>query len=141
MPDLIKKLSNLPNLMYAIVGAVIVLGSIAGGAFFMEDRYANAEQTVKSMIMLQQSVEKTNVKIDMHAMQQRIDALQQQIWKMEDRYNTTDPMAMPTDDRARYRALQKAKADVEYQLRTAEANLAPSAPSAPSTPRTIDGGN
>lgn len=123
MTTLIQKLSNIPNLVYAIVGALIVLGSIAGGAFFMEDRYANAEQTVKSMIMLQQSVEKTNSKIDMHAMQQRIDALQQQMWKIEDRTGTVNPMDMPVKERERYRALLAQKVKLEQQLRIMERSI------------------
>lgn len=123
MTTLRQKLSNIPNLVYGIVGAIIVLGSIAGGAFLLDDRYAHAEQTVKSMIMLQQSVEKTNAKIDLHAMQQQIDATQQQMWKIEDRTGTTDPMAMPIKERERYRALAAQKDTLSSRLKAMEASI------------------
>lgn len=128
------KLSNVPNLVYGLIGAVVVLGSVAGGALFMDDRHANAEQTVKSMIMLQKSIQKTNTKIDMHAMQQRIDGIQAQLWKIEDRTGTTDPVAMPVKERERYRALTAQKLKLERELKATEAAL-----KAPGQPEVLEG--
>jgi hypothetical protein len=133
MGNLWQKITSIPNLVYGIVGAVIVLGSITGGAFFMEDRYANAEQTVKSMQMLQMSIQKTNTKIDMHAMQQRINALDEQLWRIENRCHTRDVMAMPEAERDRYRRLKKQRDALERKLAIAEAAMK-TQPAAPTVP-------
>jgi uncharacterized membrane protein YccC len=128
-----QTLSNYPQAVMAVVGAVVLLGSAVGGFLFLDSRYANAEQSVKTMQMLQMSIQTTNVKIDAHTMAQRIDALEQQMWKIEDRHNTDDPMAMPPADRARYRKLAKQRKALERQLAVMEAEML----KPPSKPRVV----
>lgn len=125
---------NYPQAVMAVVGAVVLLGSAVGGFLFLDDRYANAEESVKTMQMMQQSIQSTNVKIDMHTMAQRIDQLENQMWKIEDRCNTQDPMAMPIDDRERYRRLEAQRNTLERQLAVMEANI----PKPPKNPRIVE---
>jgi uncharacterized protein involved in exopolysaccharide biosynthesis len=125
---------NYPQAVMAVVGAVVLLGSAVGGFLFLDSRYARAEQSVKTMVMMQQSIQSTNVKIDMHTMAQRIDQLEAQMWKIEDRHDTQDPMAMPVNDRERYRRLKKQRDTLERQLAVMEANI----PKAPTNPHIVE---
>lgn len=129
-----QTLENYPQAVMAVIGAVVLLGSAVGGFLFIDSRYANAEQSVKTMQMLQHSIRTTNVKIDAHTMAQRRDAIEEQMWKIEDRHSTSDPMAMPQADRVRYRKLKKQRDTLERQLATMEGDML----KAPSSPRVVE---
>ena len=87
-----------------IVGAVIVLASITGGAYFLEDRYARSQE-----------VADVSQRLSVHVIQDQINFLQRQLWAMEDRCGN-DISRMTQDQRVRYREMQKQKADLERQL-------------------------
>jgi hypothetical protein len=116
---------NYPQAVMAVVGAVILLGSAVGGFLFIDGRYANAEQSIKTMQMLQQSIIKTNAKIDMESMQRRRDALDEQLWRIENRCGTTVVMQMPAAERDRYRRMKKQRDTLTIKLNAMEAMMAP----------------
>jgi hypothetical protein len=86
----------------AIIGAVIVIASLTGAAFFMEDRYAKAE-----------SLKKVNQRLDIKILQDQINFLQQQMWQLEDR---CQPKNMTYDQKVRYREMKERKIQLEKEL-------------------------
>lgn len=90
----------------SILSAVLLVGSFAGTAFFLEDRYAKADE-----------VRNTQQRLTVHIAQDRINFLQQQIWAMEDRVGN-DISRMTHDQRQRYREMKTEKARLEQLLRS-----------------------
>jgi len=87
-----------------IVAAAILVVSVSGGAYFLEDRYASSQE-----------VADVSQRLSVHTIQDQIKWLQQSIWAMEDRCGN-DPSRMTPDQRARYRQMVQQKADLERQL-------------------------
>ena len=81
------------NKVTTILGALILVVSITGGADFLEDRYAKAGD-----------LKNQDTRLTVHIAQDRINFLQQQIWAMEDRCGN-DPVRMTPDQRQRYREM------------------------------------
>jgi hypothetical protein len=89
-----------------IIAAVVLIVSVTGGAFFLEDRYAKAEE-----------LKNNKARLTVHIAQDRIQFLQQQIWALEDRAGTDERLMTP-DQRARYREMSTEKRRLENRLRT-----------------------
>ena len=66
-----------------IVGFLIALTTLVGTAFTVDNRYAKDEQVKK----VEQKVEKVEKRLDKKILKDRANALQERIWKLEDRYN------------------------------------------------------
>ena len=66
-----------------IVGFLIALTTLVGTAFTVDNRYAKDQQVKK----VEQKVEKVEKRLDKKILKDRANALQERIWKLEDRYN------------------------------------------------------
>ena len=93
------------NKVLSILGAIILVVSVTGAAYFLEDRYAKADD-----------LRDQDVRLTVHVAQDRINFLQQQIWAMEDRCGN-DPVRMTPDQRQRYREMLTEKKRLEDRLR------------------------
>ena len=87
-----------------IIAAIILVISVSGGAYFLEDRYASSQE-----------VADVGQRLSVHTIQDQIKWLQQSIWAMEDRCGN-DITRMTHDQRARYRQMRQQKSDLERQL-------------------------
>lgn len=92
----------------SIAGAVILLASATGAGFYLDDRYAKADL-----------VAKTNTRLDVHIIQDRIDFLNQEMWRIEDRCKTQNISEMPVDSKERYRHLKQERNSLEKKLEKA----------------------
>jgi len=119
----------------AIIGAVVLLGTVAGGVLYLDDRHAHSTDlnslesvtvhkitvvetaTAQTLQAIQTSIQKTNKRIDAHVVEQRIDGITQQMWNIENRCNTRDTMAMPEAERERYRVLRTERHRLEQKLK------------------------
>lgn len=119
----------------SIIGAVVVLGSVAGGVLYMDDRHAHTkalttlktttiksitlakDETKQTMQQIQTSIQQTNARITQHTLEDRINGITQQLWNIENRCDTTDVMAMPAGDRERYRRLVDERSRLELKLK------------------------
>ena len=90
----------------SIISAIALLASVSLAAFFLEDRYAKADD-----------LKNQNIRLTVHIAQDRIQFLQQQVWAMEDRCGK-DEAYMTSDQRARYREMKAEKERLEDRLRT-----------------------
>ena len=66
-----------------IVGFLIALTTLVGTAFTVDNRYAKDQQVKK----VEQKVQKVEKRLDVKILKDRANALQERIWKLEDRYN------------------------------------------------------
>jgi len=67
----------------AFVGFIIAISTLVGTAFTVDSRYAKDEQVKK----VEQKVQKVEKRLDMKILRDRANALQERVWKLEDRYN------------------------------------------------------
>jgi hypothetical protein len=105
------------------MGAVVVLGTATGGVLWMDDRHAHSkaitiaqQQTKATMLQIQTAITKTNQRITQNRIQDRITGITQQLWNIENRCNTQDPIAMPPGERERYRQLTVERTRLEREL-------------------------
>jgi len=87
-----------------IIGAIVLVVSVSGGAYFMEDRYASSQE-----------VADVSQRLSVHTIQDQIKWLQHSIWAMEDRCGN-DESRMTHDQRVRYREMKEQKRRLEQQL-------------------------
>ncbi len=92
------------NKTFSIISAVVIIVSVTGAAFFLEDRYAK-----------QIDVAQVSTRLNSYILQDQINFLQNQIWQMQDRCGN-DIRKMTPDQRARYREMLKQKEMFEKQL-------------------------
>ncbi|GAG93593.1 unnamed protein product, partial [marine sediment metagenome] len=81
----------------SIIVAVVLIVSVTGAAFFLEDRYAKADE-----------LKNNEARLTVHIAQDRIQFLQQQVWALEDRCGKDERLMTP-DQRTRYRELTTEK--------------------------------
>ena len=67
----------------AFVGFIITISTLVGTAFTVDNRYAK-DQQVKQV---EQKVKQVEKRLDKKILKDRANALQERIWKLEDRYN------------------------------------------------------
>jgi hypothetical protein len=124
------------KIIMAILVAAGLLGSVVYGWIYVDDRHAHTktlnslksvtihnlklakEEVAQTMQQIQTTVKKTNQRIDVHTINDRIDGITQQMWNIENRCNTTDVINMPAADRERYRRLGAERTRLEKQLQT-----------------------
>ena len=90
----------------SIISAILLIGSFSGAVFFLEDRYAKADDLAGN-----------SQRLTVHIAQDRINFLQQQLWAMEDRVGN-DVNRMTVDQRRRYREMKAEKERLERALRS-----------------------
>ena len=92
----------------SIVGAVVLMGSIAGGVYFMETHYATAEDL------------KANYKMDrVHQLRSDIRWYQDQMNYVMSRCGVRDPGKLPAYAYESYERDRKNKEQAEAELKTA----------------------
>jgi len=91
--------------LMSIITAVVLIVSVTGAAFFLEDRYAKADD-----------FKNNEARLTVHIAQDRIQFLQQQVWSLEDRCGKDERLMTP-DQRTRYRELTVEKKRLEDRLR------------------------
>lgn len=79
-----------------------MFGAVFGASYFLEDRYASAKDLDLIAMRLEQKIQ-----------QDRSSALQQRIWKLEDRYEGE----MPVEVYDEYRLLKEDKNRIDLMLR------------------------
>lgn len=88
----------------SIVAVVAVISLAFGAYFWLEKRYALAEELDRVKTRLEQKIK-----------QDRANAIQERLWKIEDRLN--DQMRKPTEtEKEEIRALQKEKEQLDKEL-------------------------
>lgn len=90
----------------SILGAVVTIGTIAGGVFFFEDRYAKCS-TVDLLAM----------RLDQKIIQDRVKEISLEMERIQDLHSTDDPLEMPVNTRNRYRRLQQERNYLEMKIR------------------------
>lgn len=69
-----------------IISLLTLIGIIFGGYFYIDTRYALAENTRQSMQEISESLQKLNEKIDNTNNSIRYKEIQSRIWKIEEKY-------------------------------------------------------
>lgn len=98
--SLVKKIST-------VIAIIIGLCTLTGIGYKYDQRLAKAEDVNKS-------IQKLSIRLDQKIQDDRLNNIQERIWKLEDRYGT-DPSKMPAETKEAYRHLLKEK---EIILRT-----------------------
>lgn len=106
--------------MIAAVPAVI--GGMYGGGSWVDNRYAHTAEMHdhKAELIL------IEMRLDQKIMNDRVNALQNRIWKMEERYGPQMELAKEGRDDAameEYRALMTEKHELERQLQNIESRI------------------
>jgi hypothetical protein len=96
---------NLREMSSSIIAVVGVISLAFGGYFYLENRYALAEE-----------LQKTNQRLEQKIQQDRVNAVQERMWKIEDRLQ--DQNRRPTDlEKDEIRKLQVEKEQIEKGLK------------------------
>ena len=66
----------------AFVGFLIAISTLVGTAFTVDNRYAKDDQVKQ----VEQQVQKVEKRLDKKILKDRANALQERVWKLEDRY-------------------------------------------------------
>ena len=93
-----------------LVGFLIALSTVVGTAFTVDNRYAK-DQQVKQV---EQKVKQVEKRLDKKILKDRANALQERIWKLEDRYNGKKiPAAVKEELRKNKAELTQIRKDLE----------------------------
>jgi hypothetical protein len=93
-----------------LVGFLIALTTLVGTAFTVDNRYAKDEQVKQ----VEQQVQKVEKRLDKKILKDRANALQERIWKLEDRYNGKKiPSAVKEELRKNKAELVQIRKDLE----------------------------
>jgi hypothetical protein len=92
-----------------IIGVITILGMLYQGADYLRCRLAWAEDVQ----VLQQTVQKLNIRLDRKIAQDKVSYTQERVWKLEDRYKDR-PMTEEAKDI--YRRLQTDLKDALQKL-------------------------
>lgn len=94
----------------SIIGAIVLLVGLITSFQVFDDRWAKAAQLkttkinlVQSIQQVQKSIDLTNVRLEQKILKDKIDALQERIWQLEDRYLD---VVMPNHARIKFRELR-----------------------------------
>ncbi len=89
-----------------IVGVIISLSTATGILFKLDGRWAKASltETVKTLAM----------RLDIKILEDRLSALQERIWNLDDRYPILG--TMPQEKKDEYRRLKRAMEKIEKQI-------------------------
>ena len=94
----------------AFVGFLIAISTLVGTAFTVDNRYAKNEQVKQ----VEQQVQKVEKRLDKKILKDRANALQERIWKLEDRYNGKKiPAAVKEELRKNKAELVQIRKDLE----------------------------
>ena len=94
----------------AFVGFLITISTLVGTAFTVDNRYAKNEQVKQ----VEQQVQKVEKRLDKKILKDRANALQERIWKLEDRYNGKKiPAAVKEELRKNKAELVQIRKDLE----------------------------
>ena len=92
-----------------LVGFLIALSTVVGTAFTVDNRYAKEQQVKK----VEQKVQKVEKRLDKKILKDRANALQERIWKLEDRY---EKKKMPKTVQEELRKLKIELVDIQKNL-------------------------
>ena len=92
-----------------LVGFLIALTTLVGTAFTVDNRYAKDEQVKQ----VEQQVQKVEKRLDKKILKDRANALQERIWKLEDRY---EKKKMPKTVQEELRKLKIELVDIQKNL-------------------------
>ena len=93
-----------------LVGFLIALSTVVGTAFTVDNRYAKEKQVKK----VEQKVQKVEKRLDKKILKDRANALQERIWKLEDRYNGKKiPSAVKEELRRNKEELEEIKEELK----------------------------
>ena len=93
-----------------LVGFLIALTTLVGTAFTVDNRYAKDDQVKQ----VEQQVQKVEKRLDKKILKDRANALQERIWKLEDRYNGKKiPAAVKEELRKNKAELVQIRKDLE----------------------------
>jgi hypothetical protein len=96
---------NIKEMSGSIVAVAAVVSLAFGGYFYFEHRYALADE-----------LQKTNQRLEQKIQQDRVNAVQERMWKIEDRLQ--DQNRRPTDlEKDEIRKLQVEKDQIEKGLK------------------------
>jgi hypothetical protein len=95
-----------------IVALAIGLCTMVGTAFTIDSRYAKIEQINE----VQSFAELVDKRLELKILKDRADALQNRMWKLEDRYGM-DVSKMPEGVRGQYRELKKEYDEIVEKLK------------------------
>ena len=92
------------------LGFLIAISTLLGTAFTVDSRYAKEEQVKK----VEQKVQKVEKRLDAKILKDRANAVQERIWKLEDRYNGKKiPAAVKEELRKNKAELTQIRKDLE----------------------------
>lgn len=94
----------------AIVGALLIIGSVVGATIKVDTRYAKRVE----MYSVSNEINLVGIRLDQKIIQDRIDSYQSRIWKIEDRYRGKP---MPQDAIEAIRQYQKEIEKLKRQLK------------------------
>ena len=86
-----------------VLGLVIAISTIVGIVFNLDSRWAKAAEVKKIEYRLEQKIQ-----------QDRVESLQERLWKLEDRY--VDITKMPQEVKDEYRRLKSQKEELEKYI-------------------------
>ena len=95
-----------------IIAVVLFVGSCMSAAWYLDVRYSRAEDTES----LQQSVQLLNKRLDNYIVTDQLFTINEKIEKMEDKFQTCDPLQIPAEYRVRYRELLRQRKELEQRL-------------------------
>ena len=90
-------------------GFLSLVATIVGGYFVIDSHYAKAEEFKKLEMRVEQKI-----------LSDRVDRLQERIWKLEDRY--PQRVQAPNPIQQQWRELEKEQKAIEFQLQKAIEN-------------------
>ena len=93
----------------AFVGFLIAISTLVGTAFTVDNRYAKDDQVKQ----VEQQVQKVEKRLDKKILKDRANALQERIWKLEDRY---EKKKMPKTVQEELRKLKIELVDIQKNL-------------------------
>ena len=105
------------ELVGCIAGIAALLSLCFGAYFWVDTRYAHANDMLKAM----KSIELLGVRLDLKIIEDQLNGVQQRIWKIEDRYcadksKPCDQTKMPQTVFEQYRELQCQKEKLQKEL-------------------------
>lgn len=94
----------------AIIGALAIIATVVGATVKIDTRYAKSTQ----IVTMSKAVTFVGIRLDQKIVQDRINDLQDRIWKIEDRYRGKP---MPQDAFEAIRQYKKEIRDLERKLK------------------------
>jgi len=94
------------------VGMATLLGGVLGTAFTIDSRYAKTGEIAD----IKDYVQKIDKRLEIKILKDRANALQERMWKIEDRYGM-EIAKMPEEVREQYRELKKEYDDIMEKIK------------------------